>query len=156
MPPKRKEMPWYTQSLLSLLGKGKSVSGGYYTHNPESINIMYNMFADELGFNPSMVKRFNILTKVLPKELSSYIRTGDVTQSMQNIRKPLLDIYTNTGSTSQPELLKAILQYDEENNLYTDEGRKFVQRATNSGLLNEQNIRNLYFSKYQEKYPYRN
>ena len=155
MNPKRKEMPWYTNSLISLLGKGRGVKGSRYSHNPESINIIYNMFSDELGFKPSMVNRLNILTKVLPREIASYAMTGDVSEDLQNIRNPLLDIYLNKDSQSQSDLLKAILKYDEDNNLYTDKGRKFVQKATESGLLNEETLRDLYFKKYEDKYPLR-
>ena len=50
MNPKKKEMPWYTKSLISLLGKGQRVEGSVYSHSPESLNIIYNMFSDELGF----------------------------------------------------------------------------------------------------------
>ena len=153
MNPKRREMPWYTKSLVSLLGKGQPIEGSMYSHTPETVNIMYNMFSDELGFEPSMVNRLNILTKVLPREVASYARTGDVSKGLQDIRKPLLDIYLNKDSQSQSDLLRAILKYDEDNNLYTDKGRKFVQRATESGLLNEETLRDLYFKKYEDKYP---
>ena len=113
------------------------------------------MFSDEFNFDPSMVNRFNILTKALPKETLSYIKTGKISQELENIKKPLLDIYFNKDSDSQSDLLKAILKYDEENNLYTDEGRKFVQKVTESGLLNQETLRDLYFKKYENKYPYR-
>jgi len=160
----RKKMPWYTKALISLLADGKSFVGedkeGYmrrsYAYTPESVDILYNMFSDELGFNPSMVKRSNILTKALPKELMSYAKSGDVSQSLKNIREPLLNIYFNNDSQSRSDLLSAILKYDEENNLYTDKGRKFIQKATESGLLNQESIRDLYFKKYEDKYPYRN
>ena len=158
----RKEMPFYTQKLLSMLGDGKgfySNSNGdlkqSYKYTPESMNIIYNMFSDEFNFDPSMVNRFNILTKALPKETLSYIKTGKISQELENIKKPLLDIYFNKDSDSQSDLLKAILKYDEENNLYTDEGRKFVQRVTESGLLNQETLRDLYYKKYENKYPYR-
>jgi Mg2+/Co2+ transporter CorC len=103
-----------------------------------------------------MVKRSNILTKALPKELMSYAKSGDVSQSLKNIRDPLLNIYFNNDSQSRSDLLNAILKYDEENNLYTDKGRKFIEKATESGLLNQESIRDLYFKKYEDKYPYRN
>ena len=89
--PERKELPWYTQYLVSLLGKGKSIEGSAYSYNPESINIMYNMYSDEFGFKPSMVNRKNIVTKALPKEIASYVKTGDISNkynpngSVQNI-----------------------------------------------------------------------
>ena len=155
MNPKRKEVPWYTKSLISLLGKGKRIEGSRYSYNPESVNIIYNMFSDELGFEPSMVNRLNILTRALPKEIASYVKTGEVSEGLQSIRNPLLDIYLNKDSQSQSDLLRAILKYDEDNNLYTDKGRKFVQKATESGLLNEETIRDLYFKKYKDKYPLR-
>jgi len=157
-------MPWYTQKFLSMLGDGKSflytdVDGKLrhsYEWSPEGVNITYNVLSDELDFDPSMVNRFNILTKALPKETLSYIKTGKVSQELENITKPLLDIYFNKDSDSQSDLLKAILEYNKETNLYTDEGKKFVQRTIDSGLLNVENLRDLYFKKYENKYPYRN
>ncbi len=153
--PERKELPWYTQYLVSLLGKGKSIEGSAYSYNPESINIMYNMYSDEFGFKPSMVNRKNIVTKALPKEIASYVKTGDISKGLQDVRKSLLDIYLNQDSKSQSDFLKAIYKYDKDNNLYTDKGRTFVQKVTESGLLNEKAIRDLYFKKYQDKYPLR-
>ena len=100
-----------------------------------------------------MVNRLNILTRALPKEIASYVKTGDVSKGLQDVRNPLLDIYLNKDSQSQSDFLRAILKYDEDNNLYTDKGRKFVQKVTESGLLNEETIRDLYFKKYKDKYP---
>lgn len=155
-------MPWYTKGLLNLMGdsgkllhyddSGKTTSMSRYTYNPESIDIMYNMFIDELGFNPEMVNRKNILMKILPQETFKYVKTGDVSKELKDIRHNLTDIHINKDSKKQTDLINALLEYDKKTDIYTDKGEKFINKAVNSGLLNMENMRTLYFNKYKDKY----
>tara|TARA_R100000656_G_scaffold124478_1_gene102726 strand:+ start:58 stop:564 length:507 start_codon:yes stop_codon:yes gene_type:complete len=166
MPPKEKglpqSMPWYTKGLLKLMGDSESLyhydsdgniaSMGRYTYNPESIDIMYNMFIDELGFSPKMVNRKNILTKVLPNEISSYLKTGDVSKDLINIRHALTDVHINQDSKKQKELISALLEYNKKTDIYNNQGEEFIEKAVNSGLLNAENMRKMYFEKYRDEY----
>ena len=156
--PKSNSIPKSTKAILSLLSSGGSFAGederGYRKSSakwsPEDIEIAYNIFSKEFGFKPEMVNRSNVVLGALPSELLSVLTTGDVTKELRGVRRPLLNIYFGNNKSSKKELLDAILKYGSKHNIYNEDGRAFVGRAVDSGLLNETNLRNIYFEKYAE------
>ena len=157
----KKKMPWYTKALLSSLGDGQAFyqydEEGYPVRSsanwrPEDVERAYSMISDELGFEPRMVKRMNILRKALPSEMMQYIKTGDVSSELQGLRKNLLNMYFEGGEKQKEPLAKSLVGYAEKYDLYTPEGQQFAKRLVDSGLINEDALIKLYQYKYEKLY----
>tara|TARA_R100000808_G_C2059755_1_gene91708 strand:- start:29 stop:556 length:528 start_codon:yes stop_codon:yes gene_type:complete len=157
------ELPWYTKGLMALMGKklqrvvdwdekGKISKVSKHAWSPYGIQQAYNIFIDETGFNPDMVNRWNLTTKAIPKETLHYAFTGDVSPGLQKIRKSLLDIYFDKESKKHEDLIDSVMEYEKKADVYTDEGEKWLPKGIKSGLLNPENLIDIFEKKYKEKW----
>ena len=157
------KMPWYTKSILAMMGdelqtpvdwdeEGNVSKVSRQSWSPKGVEQAYNIATDELGFSPDMVNRKNIFLKMLPREAMHYLKTGDITPELIDVRTPLLDMYFDRDSKSQQKLIDSLLEYDKIIDIYTDEGEQFIPKIAHSGLLNPDNLQELYDEKYRDKW----
>jgi hypothetical protein len=155
-------MPWYTKSILAMMGnelqtpvdwdeEGNVSKVSRQSWSPKGVEQAYNIATDELGFSPDMVNKKNIFLKMLPRETMNYLKTGDITSELIDVRTHLLDMYFDRDSKSQQKLIDSLLEYDKIIDIYTDKGEQFIPKIAHSGLLNPDNLVELYEEKYRDK-----
>jgi hypothetical protein len=149
---KLEKMPWITKSLLmSILPENT----GPYRWDEDAIDVTYNMAIDELGFDKSMVNRGNIVKMVMNEW-----KNAGFPMSLKNTPEEFLDIgrkaehaYLGRPDTlSGPSLTDYAKKYDKKYDIYSDEGLNILEELIKKDFLNVENIRDLYFNKYQDKY----
>ena len=145
-------MPWITKKLLmSIIPKNTNP----YTVGEKDIDLMYNMAIDELGFDKSMVNRGNIVKMVSNewKNAGFPMKLKDTPQKFLDIGQLAENMYLGRGdSLSGPKLLNYAKEYDEKYNIYSDDALSIFEELIKRDFLNVENIRDLYFNKYQDKY----
>ena len=157
------KMPWYTKSILAMMGnelqtpvdwdeEGNVSKVSRHSWSPKGVEQAYNIATDELGFSPDMVNRKNIFLKMLPRETMHYLKTGDITPELIDVRTHLLDMYFDRDSKSQQKLIDSLLEYDKIIDIYTDKGEQFIPKIAHSGLLNPDNLVELFEEKYRDKW----
>mgnify|MGYP003627151818 FL=1 len=157
------KMPWYTKSILAMMGnelqtpvdwdeEGNVSKVSRQSWSPKGVEQAYNIATDELGFSPDMVNKKNIFLKMLPRETMNYLKTGDITSELIDVRTHLLDMYFDRDSKSQQKLIDSLLEYDKIIDIYTDKGEQFIPKIAHSGLLNPDNLVELYEEKYRDKW----
>ncbi len=138
-----KKMPWYSKAALkSLVSKDPK-----YKWDDESIDIAYTLASNELGFDPSMVNKLNIL-KAIALEMPKYI-AGQRNQLLDRIGNTLFDAYLMGKSINKESLKSDISTLDEKYDIYEDEGIAVVNELIDRDLLYPSKMRELYFNKYQ-------
>ena len=149
---KLKSMPFISKKLLmSIIPKDSGWSSN-------DVDIAYNMAIDELGFDKSMVNRGNIVKMVMNewKNAGFPMTLKDTPQEFLNIGKLADEMYYGLNdSLSNVKLLDYAKKYNKKYNIYSDKGLSIMEELIERDLLNPQNIRNLYFDKYQNKYQNR-
>ncbi len=151
MADKRKldSMPWISKKLLmSIIPKNSGWTG-------DDIDITYNMAIDEFGFDKSMVNRGNVVKMVMNewKDAGFPITLKDTPQEFLDIGELAGSMYYDkSDSLSKGKLLDYVKKYDKEYDIYSDKGFSIIEELINRDMLNLQNIRNLYFDKYEDKY----
>jgi hypothetical protein len=149
---KVEKMPWITKKLLmSILPEDT----GPYNISEEDIDKMYNMAIDELGFDKSMVNRGNIVKMVTSewKNAGYPMSLEDTPQEFIDIGQLAENMYLGRGdSLSGPKLLNYAKKYDDKYDIYSDKGLSIIDELIKRDLLNVENIRDLYFNKYKNKY----
>ena len=149
---KLEKMPWITKKLLmSIL----PATPGPYNISEESIDIMYNMAIDELGFDKSMVNRGNIVKMVMHewKDAGFPMTLEDTPKEFLNIGQLAENMYLGKGdSLSGQKLTNYAKKYDEKYDIYSDKGLSIIEELIKRNLLNVENVRDLYFDKYKHKY----
>ena len=117
-------------------------SDGRYKWDASDMDIAYKMAEEELGFKPNYVNRGNIKKEFLKAVL---FRTN---KDLENVGNALYDVYVGNTNMSKDKL-GDILQTTDKYGFYTKEGKKFAEKLYGSGFLNRENLRDLYFNKYQ-------
>ena len=143
-----KKMPWISKQGIKQLSKYDP----QFKWDDELIDLTFTMAIDELGFNPNMVNRGNILKAIL-KETPTYLR-GEENPLLEKIASDLWKIYdeNDTSNVNLDTLKSNIQKVDEEYNIYNDEGLSIINELLDRELLKPENIRNLYNEKYIDKY----
>ena len=139
---KLKKMPWYSKAAVKQL----TSSDPRYKWDDKDIDIAYTMASDELGFEPNMVNRLNILktiSKVLPKYLS-----GERDELLDRVGNTLFDAYFHEDPIDKESLKSDILLLDEKYDIYKDEGIDVLNKLIDRELIYPSKMRKLYTDKY--------
>ena len=147
-----KKMPWITKKLLMSIIPENT---GPYNVSERDIDLIYNMAIDELGFDKSMVNRGNIVKMVMNEWKNSGFPMSlkDAPQKFLDIGQLAENMYLGKrDSLSGPKLLNYAKEYDEKYDIYSDKALSIFDELIKRDLLNVENIRDLYFNKYQDKY----
>jgi len=141
--PDLKRMPWYSKAAIKSLASRDPK----YKWDDRSIDIAYTLASDELGFDPSMVNRLNIL-KAIALEMPNYI-VGEGSELLDRIGNTLFDAYFMEKPIDKETLKADISALDKKYDIYEDEGIDVVNELIDRELIYPSKMRELYFSKFQ-------
>ena len=138
-----KRMPWYSKAAIKSLASRDPK----YKWDDRGIDIAYTLASDELGFDPSMVNRLNIL-KAIALEMPKYI-VGEGSELLDRIGNTLFDAYFMEKPIDKETLKADISALDKKYDIYEDEGIDVVNELIDRELIYPSKMRELYFSKFQ-------
>jgi len=141
--PDLKRMPWYSKAAIKSLASRDPK----YKWDDRDIDIAYTLASDELGFDPSMVNRLNIL-KAIALEMPNYI-VGEGSELLDRIGNTLFDAYFMEKPIDKETLKADISALDKKYDIYEDEGIDVVNELIDRELIYPSKMRELYFSKFQ-------